>query len=220
MIALEEIALGGLFYRNGKVMQIRSEHFAAMPQLLPELSPIPIDPQRLWKLGFSRYVNTGVSYKDWQGVRVYLKPATLHRWLVQFEGVPKAGFLQYIHQVQRLWFNLFQEHLYQPPKAGAGKRHVMPGDTYGRQLVKDHAVSHYKKYEVTITPPADQPYYFTWDCRLLFRTGRYAVWRADEKNPLFQLGGRAWGLTLIFGAAGEDDRIQAGKWLKGYLQEK
>lgn len=40
MVELEEIALGGLFYRNGKVMQIRNEHFAAMPQLLPELAPI------------------------------------------------------------------------------------------------------------------------------------------------------------------------------------
>ncbi|RPD41774.1 hypothetical protein [Chitinophaga barathri] len=220
MIQLEEIALGGLFYRDKKVMQIREEHFGDLLPLLPRLEPIPIDPQRLWKLGFSRYVNTGVSYKDWQGVRLYLRPATLNRWLVQFEGIPKAGFVQYIHQVQRLWFDLFQEHLFQPPQARVRQRHVIPEADVSRRLVKDHAISHYKRYETTITPPSDQPYYFTWDCRILFRTGQVAAWRVDEKSPLFTYAGRNWGLTLLSGTATEEERIKAGKWLKGYLEER
>ncbi|MBO9152065.1 hypothetical protein ACFOTA_07595 [Chitinophaga sp. GCM10012297] len=218
MVPLEEISLGGLFYRDTKVMQIREEHFGDLLPLLPRLEPIPIDPQRLWKLGFSRYVNTGVSYKDWQGVRLYLRPAAQGRWLVQFDGIPNAGAVRYIHEVQRLWFGLFREHLFQPRQLK--QRHAMPEWEAGRKLVKDYSFSYYRKYDVAVKPVRDQPYYFTWDCRILFKSGQVAAWRVDEKSPLFHYAGRPWGLTLFSGSASDEDRLQAGKWLKRYLEEK
>lgn len=198
-VELEEIALGGLFYRNRKVMQIREEDFGNIIAIAGELFPIPIDPIRLWKLGFSRSITTGVSYKAWQGITLYLKPGTLERWVIHFEGVPKVGFVQHIHQVQRLWFNLFGEHLH----LNSRKKEEAP-------------------VSVPIAEPgahtSDQPYYFTWDSRLLIRTGRVAVWRVGKESPLFQYSGGTWGLTLMHGQASEEDRILGGKWLKKHLE--
>lgn len=198
-VELEEISLGGLFYRNRKVTQVREEHFANMAAFARELSPIPIDGIRLWKLGFSRNITTGASYKSWQGVTLYLRPGTLNRWLIQFEGVPKIAYLEYIHQVQRLWFNLFGEHLYMTAQK---EEETGPGPV--------------------VAPGAyaqDQPYYLTWDSRLLIRTGRIAIWRVGQESPLFSWGGRSWGLTLLQGQASEEDRIMGGKWLKKHLEE-
>jgi len=182
-----------------KVTQVREEHFADMPALARELAPIPVDGIRLWKLGFSRNITTGASYKSWQGITLYLRPATLNRWVIQFEGIPKVGFLEYIHQVQRLWFNLFGEHLFMSAKKGE------------------------EAAPPPVPPPgehvSDQPYYLTWDARLLIRTGRMAVWRVGKENPLFSWGGRPWGLTLMNGQASEEDRVMGAKWLKKYLEE-
>lgn len=200
-VELEEISLGGLFYRNRKVTQVREEHYENIVAFAREISPIPIDGIRLWKLGFSRNITTGVSYKHWQGTTLYLKPGTLNRWILQFEGIPKVAYLEYIHQVQRLWFNLFGEHLYPVVKKGAE-------ETPGPEPLSPPGI-----YE------EDQPYYATWDSRLLVRTGRLAVWRIAEQNPLFSWNTKPVGLTLLQGQASEEDRLLAGKWLKKHLEE-
>lgn len=220
-VEIEEVGLFGLFFRNGKVMQIREEHFPVMPLLLAELNPIPIDPTRLWKLGFNRNMTTEVSYKAWQGVTLYLKPGTLSRWVIQFEGIPKAGFLQYIHQVQRLWFSLFGEHLY-IPKGQPEKKHshkIKEDRTIIVPIGERRLHTKYNQKTETIHIPAkDEPYYLSWDSRLLFRTGRIAIWRVGPNSPLFQFKGRPWGLVLIHGQSSEEDRIHAGKWLHEYME--
>ena len=44
------------------------------------------------------------------------------RWVVYLEGEQKIGNVQYIHQVQRLWHTLFEEHLFLP------KQHKLVGE--------------------------------------------------------------------------------------------
>ncbi|RPE05779.1 hypothetical protein EGT74_25790 [Chitinophaga lutea] len=205
-VELEQIALGGLFYRKGKVTQVREEHFLQMAAFAREIDPIPIDGIRLWKLGFSRNITTGASYKSWQGITLYLKPGTLNRWLVQFEGVPKVGALEYIHEVQRLWFTLFGEHL--TLVAGAVKE--KDRDNEKPPVPEPVAIPGDHIY--------DQPYYVTWDSRLLIRTGRIAVWRIGEEKTLFEWSGRRVGLTLVTGQASEEDRVLGGKWLQQHLE--
>ena len=124
---------------------------------------------------------------------------------MQFEGVPKVGVLEYIHEVQRLWFTLFGEHL--TLVAGAVKE-------------KDKDKKSAPVPEPVATPGDhiyDQPYYVTWDTRLLIRTGRIAIWRIVEEKPLFEWSGRQVGLTLVTGQASEEDRILGAKWLQKHL---
>lgn len=115
MVEIEEISLYGIFYNGSKSIQISEEHFLNLRELQENLSPIPIDWPKLVSLGFEHHLPSTCS-KSFYDVTIYLKPLLLDRWLVYLEGGYKIGVVQYIHQVQRLWYTLFDEHLFLPKR--------------------------------------------------------------------------------------------------------
>lgn len=127
-VELEEISLFGLFNMNGKPMQVKEEHFNNIHHLLPQLSPIPIDTQKIQRLGFLRQ-STGIYYREQGSTHFILRPLKDGRWELYINEGNRIRIISYIHQVQRLWFALFDDHLFIPPSAATTKK---PGkEKYG-----------------------------------------------------------------------------------------
>lgn len=119
-VELEEIALFGLFRLNKQTIQIREEHFANITRLLPDLHPIPIDFQKIQRLGFLRHPN-GIYYRVQGTTEFTLRQLKDARWEFILDNGKRIRTIHYIHQVQRLWFDLFDDHLFLPKNAVAGK---------------------------------------------------------------------------------------------------
>lgn len=119
-VELEEISLFGLFTLNKQTIQIRQEHFARITELLPELSPIPIDFQKIQRLGFLRHSN-GIYYRAQGDTEFLLRPLKDGRWEFLLDNGKRIRTIRYIHQVQRLWFDLFDDHLFLPKNVQAGR---------------------------------------------------------------------------------------------------
>lgn len=119
-VELEEIALFGFYNRNQKIIQIREDHFSDIDAILQELTPIPIDFQKLYRLGFLRYP-TGIYYRQQGTIEFLLRPLKDGRWEFSLDNGNRLRVVSYIHQIQRLWFDLFDDHLFLPksipPKA-------------------------------------------------------------------------------------------------------
>lgn len=114
-VDIDEVTPWCLFERKGKTYQVKD--MKDIEAILPELKPIPIDWHKLWRLGFDRHVTIDVSYKVYGRVTLCLKPTPLRGWQAYLEGKEEkfpVTYLHYIHQVQQLWFGLFQEHLWRP----------------------------------------------------------------------------------------------------------
>ncbi|SIO53705.1 hypothetical protein SAMN04488055_5464 [Chitinophaga niabensis] len=215
MVELEEISPYGIYYLDKKPIQLLEEHFRGnILQLAESLVPVPIDPIQLWRLNFHHQPNTGACSKIWKECKVIITPAK-HGWTIQFPGIPNAGQIFYIHQVQRLWYAHFQEHLWLPKKT----KPTPPKSLIVEPVVISEKIIHRNRTYMNHTTihPEDQPYYLSWDSRLLLRSSDFAIWRVSEKSPLFSHAGRNWGLSLLHGRAVEEDRIHAGKWLRAFL---
>ena len=113
-VELEQLALYGLFHRKGRTYAILERDFGYLVALAAELTPILIDPAKLWRLGFSRVFTKGMCVKEYNGIRLGLSPGKRNDWIIQFAGLENAGHVRYIHEVQRLWFAHFSEHLWMP----------------------------------------------------------------------------------------------------------
>lgn len=215
MVELEEIYPYGIYKWRGKAIQLLEEHFSkGILSLAEELIPIPIDPIQLWRLGFSNNPNNNICTKTWKECKIIICPAK-QGWTIQLPGIPDAGQIFHIHQVQRLWYAHFQEHLWLPKVT----KHTPPKSVIVEPEVISEMVVHRNRTYVnhTTVHPEDQSYYLSWDSRLLIRPAGWVIWRVSEKSPLFDFGGRKWGLTLLQGIANEEERIAAGKWLKLFL---
>lgn len=123
-VELEEISLFALFNKNGKPMQVREEHFSNIPDLLKDLSPITIDTQKLQRLGFLRHP-TGTYFMENGTTEFLLRPLKDGRWELYLNQGNRIRVISFIHQVQRIWFALFDDHLFIPkgvtPKAAKGQ---------------------------------------------------------------------------------------------------
>ena len=112
-VEVEEIALFGLFTLGGRTIQIREEHFKKLDLIVPELTPIPIDYQKLYRLGFIRFAN-GVQFRQKGEIQFFLRLLKDGRWEFYLNDGPRIRIVHYIHQIQRLWFDLFEDHLFIP----------------------------------------------------------------------------------------------------------
>lgn len=112
-VELEEVSLFALFTLDRRTVQIREEQLAKIPDLAKDLQPIPIDPQKLQRLGFQRYP-TGMYYKKQGSCEFLLRPLRNGVWEFVLDGGQRIRTVAYIHQVQRLWFALFDDHLFLP----------------------------------------------------------------------------------------------------------
>lgn len=119
-VELEEISLFSLFYKNGKPMQVREKDFDDIHHLLQQLSPIAIDTQKLQKLGFIRQP-TGIYYREHSTAHFILRPLKDGRWELYINEGNRIRVVSYIHQVQRIWFGLFDDHLFIPKTAVQNK---------------------------------------------------------------------------------------------------
>jgi hypothetical protein len=192
-VEIEQISEGYYFSQNNRKIRIQAQDFKKIPALCDTLSPIPISPAELSLLNFHglRFNSGEYERASADGKKMMLKAGTAQRWFVGFGSHLTECHIRYVHELQRLWFALFQEHL------------------------------RYSNDKITPPAPAepDEPYYITHDGRLLIRTGQYAIWRISDKNPLFELKGRKWGLTLQAGKTVTAEQTQiAGKWLQKHLE--
>lgn len=230
-VELEQIFEGGYFRYGERNIRIQEHDFHSITALCGILKPIPIESGELSLLRFSIMNRNSVTYSrvTEQGKIFWLKAGTGTRWLVGIGEHLTTTSIEYIHQLQRIYFSLYEEHLryssdkIKPLKKDANGYVVKPyteflfvdegpldtprGEKYGTRKGTE------KHFQIP-----DDDYYLTYDCRLLIRTGNYAIWRVSEKNPLFEIKGKKFGLTLERGTnVTEEQRITAGKWLKSHL---
>lgn len=112
-VEIEDIALFGLFIRGGKTMQILEKDFSDIEMLVKELSPIALDYQKLYRLGFIRN-GEGTVYRQYGTSQFFLRALKDGKWEFYLNGGDRIRILTSIHQVQRLWFDLFDDHLFLP----------------------------------------------------------------------------------------------------------
>lgn len=131
-VELEEIALFSFFKLKDRTILIQEEHLSGIAGLAKELTPINIDAQKLQRLGFLRHPN-GIYYREQGPVAFSLRPLKNGQWEFTISGSSKIRLLTYVHQLQRLWFALFDDHLFIPhntkvatqkkdPRSGAFQR--------------------------------------------------------------------------------------------------
>lgn len=123
-VELEEITLFSFFKLKDRTILIREEHLSGISDLAKDLAPIHIDAQKLQRLGFLRHPN-GIYYREQGAITFFLRPLKNGQWEFTLSGSSKIRLLTYIHQLQRLWFALFDDHLFLPkgvpPKAPKAK---------------------------------------------------------------------------------------------------
>lgn len=113
-VELEEVQLGNYFALGGGVIQIGESHYTRLPDLCQQLQPLRLLTKRLYTLGFSPV--RGGDWNNWyrsshNGIAVHLKAGPGNQWIVQLPGQDKVRLIRYIHQLQNLWYWLFEEPL-------------------------------------------------------------------------------------------------------------
>ena len=134
-VELEEIALFGFFKLNNRTILIRENDLVNIPVLAKDINPIPIDAQKLQRLGFLRHPN-GIYYRQQGSVEFLLRPLKNGQWEFCIDESKRIRILSYIHQLQRLWFALFDDQLFIPPqeKAAMGKKKNEPSGSLKKSL--------------------------------------------------------------------------------------
>jgi hypothetical protein len=159
-----------------------------------------------------------------QGYALWLKPGVGGKWFIGIDEHLTNSFVYYIHQLQRLYFSLFEEHLRYKideitPPTKKLDFYYKPEHRVGSIVVESTNPRHKTGLTLaTVTEPIqDELYYVTKDLRLLVRSKRlgYAIWEIANHSPLFEFAGKQWGLKLAAGrTVTQEDTIAAGKWLR------
>src|ERR1700755_343567 len=112
-VELEEARLGNYFALGREVLKVSQHHYPILPELCLQLAPLRIQANRLTKLGFN--LVRGGDFNNWtkghNGMPVFLKAGNNNRWILQFTGYEKVRYVEYIHQLQNIWFWVFAEPL-------------------------------------------------------------------------------------------------------------
>jgi hypothetical protein len=191
-VELEEVRLGNYFALGQEVIKITEQHYPVLLTLCKQLEPLRIQSTRLSKLGFN--LVRGGDFNNWtrgfNGMPVFLKASTANRWILQFTGYEKVRFVEYIHQLQNIWFWLFSEPLQKKDEPADAANHS--AHTNGQLPL----------------------FYLTWDCQFLICAKPYVLWRITDERALFEYGGKKWGLQLIQGQATKSLQEQVVRWLR------
>lgn len=106
MVEPSDIRITNYFSLDGKLIALTADHFT--PETIEKLVPLEITRMRLDKLGFvlenmNRYKASGL-------IKLHIKEVKAG-WLLQLEGTDWKRKVNYIHQLQNLWYELFQDEL-------------------------------------------------------------------------------------------------------------
>jgi hypothetical protein len=229
-IELEQIFEGAYFLQEGNRIRIQADDFRKIPGIIDSLEPILVSQAELSMLRFST-VNaaTGtMSRETTSGASLTLKPGMGSKWFLVIDDVITASYVVYIHQLQRVYFSLFEEHLRYSsdeivPRKKSSSYTYKPEHKIVRVKVEstDPRIRRDRKgvaWDNELQTWSNEPYYLTADLRLLIRSkeaGGYAIWEIVHHSPLFTYAGKDWGLILAAGRTiTQTDTENAGKWLK------
>jgi hypothetical protein len=229
-IESEQIFEGAYFLQDGKKIRVKAPDFSNILQVLDTLEPILIERAELSLLRFTtmdRSLGT-VLRPTSLGQRFWLKPGMGGKWFIGVDKELTSAYVFYIHQLQRLFFSLFEEHLWYPGDDPSStrkpeKRYYYKPQHQVNSIVVEAKHPRIKKgytRKAILEPVPDELYYLTADMRLLIRSKRlgYAIWEVVDSPPLFVHDGKPWGLKLAAGKTiTEEDTAKAGKWLLGHL---
>lgn len=214
MVALEDIRVGNYFiFDNREVIEVQEKDFTFIPALAELLTSLPINFDRLRKLGFENDPAIGKWLKASRGGKhIYLKQQGGGKWVVQFELVEKVRVISYVHELQNFYSWLFSAPLQKHEPRG--KKILKPTHTFIRSFFVNRGKG--RKDQEQVQPV--QPYYLSWDCQFLVCTAPAIIWRIIEDNYAFEYAGRRWGLKLVLGMATHQHDEMASDWLKKYLK--
>lgn len=229
-IELEQVFEGAYFLQQGKKIRIKGTDLPNILQVIDTLEPILIERAELSLFRFSTMDrSTGTVLRSTAlGNKFWLKPGMGGKWFVGVDEVLTSAYIYYIHQLQRLFFSLFEEQLRYPsdevPTGKSAKKtyYYKPQHQVGSIVVEANHPRIKKGYsrKAILEPVPDELYYLTSDMRLLIRSKRlgYAIWEVVESPPLFVHDGKPWGLQLAAGkTVTEEETAKAGKWLLDHL---
>ncbi|HEU4551464.1 MAG TPA: hypothetical protein VFS25_01455 [Chitinophaga sp.] len=192
-VELEEVRLGNYYALGREVIRIAEHHYPILTALCTQLQPLRLQAPRLTKLGFN--LVRPQDFNNWtkvcRGMPVFLKAAGNNRYILQLTGYEKVRLVEYIHELQNIWFWLFAEPLQ--------KKEDEPQAPPGEGALANHA---------------RQPFFLTWDCQFLICTKPHVLWRISGNRPLFEYAGKKWGLEVVQGQAGSSLQNQAAAWLR------
>lgn len=215
MVVLEDIRVGNYFiFDNREVIEVQEKDFTFIPALAELLTPLPINYDRLRKLGFENHPGMDKWYKaSPDGKHIYLRQQGSSRWMVQFEQMEKVRVITYVHELQNLYFWLFSTPLQKP--APKEKITLKPTHSFVRSFFVNRGRGRQDREPI---PPV-QPYYLSWDCQFLVCTSPAIMWQIIDDNYAFEYAGRRWGLKLVLGMATNQHDEMATDWLKDYLKK-
>lgn|GEM_PF-1511772 len=230
-VEIEQIFEGAYFLQQGKKIRIKGSDLTNILQVIDTLEPILIERAELSLFRFTTMDRSQgtVLRTSSLGGKFWLKPGMGGKWFVGVDEVLTSAYIYYIHQLQRLFFSLFEEHLRYPSDEIAPAGKSAKKSYYYKPQHQVHSVvvaanhPRIKKgfsRKAILEPVPDELYYLTSDMRLLIRSKRlgYAIWEVGESPPLFVHDGKPWGLTLAAGrTVTEEETAKAGKWLLGHL---
>lgn len=229
-VELEQIFEGAYFLQQGKKIRVTGRDLTNILQVIDTLEPILIERAELSLFRFSTMdrSNGTVLRPTALGNKFWLKPGMGGKWFVGVDEVLTSAYIYYIHQLQRLFFSLFEEQLRYPSdevttgKSAKKTYYYKPQHQVGSIVVEANHPRIKKGYsrKAILEPVPDELYYLTPDMRLLVRSKRlgYAIWEVVESPPLFVHDGKPWGLQLAAGkTVTEEETAKAGKWLLGHL---
>jgi len=237
-IEIEQVFEGAYFIQEGERVRIHPDDFSGITSIIETFEPILISSAELSMLRFSlTNATTGVMTRDTaSGQSLALKPGIGGKWFLVIEDILTPSYVYYVHQLQRLYFSLFEEHLRyaNDPIKPSGKppinyeykpssRVVRVKIPKGDPRYSDPRTKVDRKgiaWKPMIQDWPDDPYYVSYDMRLLIRSkvSGYAIWEIVHHINFFSFGGKNWGLKL---AAGKHitpvETEAAGKWLHQHL---
>lgn len=218
MVELDDVRLGNYFIQGGKRIEITREHYPRLLELCEQLEPFRIVYQKLSALGFERV--HGVSNEAWtkacNGIPVYLRAVKNKRFVVQLGNIETLRTIEYIHELQNVWYWFFAEPLQRPAdkqKPALEKKNVIT--TPKKIFREEDAGPVFEGYK----PQRVYTYYLTWDCQFIISTNPQAVWQVTTSPALFEYENRPWGLQLILGQATNLDDDRAAAWLQTELRQ-
>lgn len=229
-IELEQANEGFYFRYQGSVIRIQEAHYPFLPSMRHFLEPIIIDRNELSMLNFTsvRDSKYGMFEKfSTTGDRLFIKKNEKDTWSIGIGTYESKTVVKYVHQLQRLYFGMFEEILRrrgdEPAPTQKNTYYLLTGKDVSVPAGFSEAPGRYhgtpELYKEHIAYQG-QLYYVVWDCWLLVRNIDYAIWRISQESPLFEYKGRKWGLALVGGKQiKQEDTLAAGRWLQNHLAE-
>lgn len=114
-----DIRIGNYFEYNGQVLEINLEHLKRLTDLLPRIKPIQINGFRLSRLDFTcRLLDNKrqhMYHRFGNNVDFMLLSVPNNKFILFINENVKIGHIQYIHQLQNIFYDLTGVVLKRPP---------------------------------------------------------------------------------------------------------